>query len=146
MAGIKPLAKTNELATNRLTSARPRGAARRIYEFHYDDLTDAVMILLVQPQEAVVVHYLDDHVGFLYEEDSLEIVGLRIDAFEKVFLPANQAIQRLWLNIHSDELKDFGQLTIMLERTQPEVVKAVVRATRSLLGPPGAKFATFAGV
>ena len=142
MAGIAPLLQTSELKTNRLASV---GSNKRIYEIHYDDLTDVLMILLVQPQEGMVTHYLDDHVGFLFEESSLEIVGLQIDAFEKAFLPANKSVQHVWLDIHSEEIKDFGRLTITMERIQPQVVKEVVKATRPILGPLGAKLAAFAG-
>lgn len=145
MAGMMPLIRTDELKTGRLTARGPKGTARQVYSFHYDNLADAVTILLVQPEQAVIVHYLDDYLGFLYEEDSLEIVGLRIDAFEKVFLPANRTVQRTWLNIQAEKLSDFGQLTILFERTQPQVVREVVKAARPLMGPPGAKLAAFAG-
>jgi hypothetical protein len=141
MAGIEPLVQTSELKTNRLSGSAAQAGANRVHAFHYDDLVDAVTILLIQPDEGVVAHYIDDHVGLLYEEDSLEVVGLKIDAFEKVFLPANKAIQGLWLNIHSDEIKDFGQLTVVFERTQPKVVAEVVKAARPRLGPAGAKLA-----
>lgn len=143
MAEIEALVQTNELKTNRLKNATPKGARKHIYAFHYDDQADAAMIMLVQPQQSVVVHYLDDHVGFLYEEDSLEIVGLRIDGFVKVFLPAHESVKRAWLNISVKNIQDFGGLAVMFEHIQPKVVREVVRATRPILGPPGAQVAAF---
>lgn len=139
MAEIKALIKVADLKTNRLSEAKPKNARRSLFAFHYDERMDSAVIFLVEPTQPTIVYYLDGSVGFIYEEDSLEIVGLRIEDFEASFLPANQSVQQVWLSISYEAIKDFGELVLMLERTQPIVVKEVVRATRHILGEPGAQ-------
>ncbi len=145
MAGIEALVRTSELKTNRLSSSGSKAEAKHVHSIHYDDLADTLTILLIQPHDSVVVHYLDDHVGFLYEDKSLEIVGLQVDAFEKGFLPKSRSIQRVWMGAEYEGVKDFGQLSIAFERAEPQVVREVVKAARPILGPAGAKLASFAG-
>ncbi len=143
---IERLVESSELKTNRLNEAKTTGKVQRAFSFRYDNVSDAALILLIQPQEGLIVHYLDDHIGFLYEENSLEIVGLRIEAFAQKFVPANENVQRVWLSIANDKVQDFGQVTIMFERIQPQVVQEVVRATQPMLGKQGSTLASLVGV
>src|SRR5574341_286334 len=137
MADPKGLIGIKDLKTGRFKNAGPKGIKRRIFAFHYDDRLDTAMILLVEPQQDTVIFYLDDYLGFVYEEESLEIVGLRIEDFEESFLPANKSVKRVWLSIRHKYFQDFGELVVTFERTQPEIVREVVKATVAKLGAPG---------
>ncbi|HLY26088.1 MAG TPA: hypothetical protein VKQ72_07100 [Aggregatilineales bacterium] len=146
MAGVEQIIETRELKTTHLNQERKANKIHPTFSFRYDDRADSALVLLVQPQEGLIVHYIDDHIGFLHEENSLEIVGLRIDAFARKFLPANQNVQHLWLDIKHDKVSDFGQLTVMFERIQPQVIQEVVRATWKMLGEQGSELASLVGI
>ena len=56
---------------------------------HYDDILDTLFIYF-SPRETgrIIAHFVDSHVAFLYRHSDKEIIGMRIDAFEKDFLPS----------------------------------------------------------
>ena len=138
MASIERLVLTSELKMSRLASAAAQGNIQRIASFRYHDMVDTATILLIPAQEGLIVHYLDDHVAFLYEENSLEVVGFRIEAFEKSFLPANENVRRLWTSDAIKDLRDFGQIAVMFEQVQPKVVREVIKANERTLKLPRA--------
>lgn len=76
MVNLDPLIPFADLKTNRLESH-----TGSIYSVRYQSGFDAIFILIVPPERATIVHYLDDHTGLLYEDETLEIVGLQIEAF-----------------------------------------------------------------
>jgi hypothetical protein len=143
MANLERLIQTSELKTTRLTNAAESGKRQRIFDFRYDDECDTLLILVLQPLEGTIVHYVDDHIGLLYEEESLEVVGLRIEAFEKAFLPLHSGVQRVWNSAIT--LPDVGQLVVSFERIRPAVVRELVKETQEALGYPGERLAVLVG-
>lgn len=142
MADIERLVATEQLKTNRLAEVVSQGMLHEPYAIRYDAEFDALFILLAPPQEETIVHYVDDHVALLYEANSMEIVGIQIEAFEHSFLPKHVTIQRAWrLSDAGVKLEDFGDLSLAVERMRPRVVHEVVKATRKWLGPQGDKVA-----
>ena len=138
MAGIEPLISTSELKTNLLTRLG-KEKPRRIY-INYDKVFDALMLLFVSPDTETVVHYVDDHVALLYQPETLEIVGLQVEAFEHRFLSAHENVQRVWrLRDAGITLEDFGDIVFAFERIKPNLAREVVKAAEDVLGEPGAE-------
>lgn len=141
MADLKPLIQTDQLKTN-LLSRFAKNGHNQIF-VNYDDDFDALMILIVSPDTETVVHYLDDQVALLYEYETREIVGLQVEAFEKIFVPAHSAVERAWRlsDATGSRLDNVGDLLLIVESRKPEVAREVVRAASDL---PEALVAAFA--
>jgi uncharacterized protein YuzE len=108
----------------------------------YDPDFDALMLLVVSPETETVVRYLDNHVAFLYEPDSKEIVGIQIEAFERKFLPKHEAVRRVWkLSDACNDLQDVGDMILAVERITPRVAWEVTKAAEDILGEPGHELA-----
>ncbi len=140
MAGIKRLVSTATLKTARLREAQQKHLP--VY-FHYDSGFDALMILIVPPETETVVHYLDENVALLYEPHTLEIVGIQVEDFESSFVPAHDGVRRVWRLSDAAEgkLEDMGDLILAIEARKPQIVREVISASRSVLGPPGEELA-----
>jgi hypothetical protein len=135
MAGIEPLISTDQLKTTRLAKLAVDGSHHPAPTVKYDGNFDALFILFVQPEEETVVHYVDDYVAFICEAESLEIIGLQIEAFERAFLPKHATLERTWrLSDSGVKVTNFGDLTLAVQQMQPRLVKEVVKSTHSALG------------
>jgi hypothetical protein len=140
MAGIERLVATEQLKTNRLAEIVSKDMSYQPHSIRYDSEFDALLVLLAPPQGETIVHYVDDHVALIYEADSMEIVGMQIEAFEHAFLPKHATIQRVWrLSDTGIKLEDFGDLSLAVEQMRPRVVHEIVKATQKWLGPQGDK-------
>lgn len=140
MDEIKQLVSTADLKTT-LLSKLAAEKSRHTY-VKYDDVFDALMLLVVSPEHETVVHYVDDHVALLYLPDSLEIVGLQIEDFEYSFVPEHEAVSKVWrLSTSGVKLESLGDMILAVEKAKPEVAREVVKATESVLGEPAAEFA-----
>jgi hypothetical protein len=99
----------------------------------YDDSFDALTLMLVAPSDSceTVVHYVDSHIGLLYDPETFEVVGFQIEAFEKSFVPQHANVGKVW-KLSGDDLrsKDFGELTIRIDALKPKIVKEVMAASR----------------
>jgi hypothetical protein len=140
MAGIERLIQTDQLKTTHLLRQAEAGQLHQF--FHYDDVFDAVMILIVPPETETVVHYIDDQVALLYLPDTLEIVGLQIEDFEHSFLPRHDRVRRVWrLGDALDvRLENVGDIVIAAERKSREVTREIIQASEIAAGQPGEKF------
>ncbi len=134
MARIDPLMPANNFKTTYLKQMPSPLFVR------YDPVFDALMILLVSPELETVVHYVDEHVGLLYIPETLEIVGLQVEAFERKFLPAHVEVQRVWRLSDACDLEDAGDLILAVERQTPLVAREVAKAAESMLGQSGKAF------
>lgn len=138
MAEIERLIPTNKLQTEYLKNF-PKFQPPLFVR--YDKRFDALLILLVPPEIETVVHYIDEHVGLLYRPDDFEIVGIQVEAFERSFLPNHATADKAWrLRDSCDELEDFGDLILAIERKKPEVAREVTRAAESILRSPEQEF------
>lgn len=127
---LKTLVKETELKATHLL--HPKGMAY----IRYDSSFDSFSLMFVRPEEAeTVVHYVNRYVGLLYDENSREIVGFQIEAFQKKFLPEHAKVARVWEN--GFKVKDFGELSIRAEAGKIQVAKEVVSATESLFQDKG---------
>jgi hypothetical protein len=132
MAEIQRLVATSQLKTDFLTRLA-RGEAHQVF-VNYDGDFDALMILIVPPDTETIVHYLDNHVGLLYQPDTLEIVGLQVESFERSFVPAHASVQKVWKlsKTVGKEVDSIGDLMLMVERLKPQIAREVVRASKDV--------------
>jgi hypothetical protein len=102
--------------------------------FRYDPDFDALMILAVSPDTETVVHYIDDHVGLLYDPDTLRVVGIQVEGFRRSFLPKHAAVQRAWrLTQPCEKIRDFGDLNMVYESQKPAIANEILGVTREML-------------
>lgn len=106
----------------------------------YDDRADMFMLLFTSPEQETVVFYADRQVGLLVNPDTMEVVGLQIEAFKKRFLGEHESLQREWrLSETGLELKEFSDLLLRFENRKRVVTREVIRATENVLGQPAAE-------
>lgn len=133
MADLNPLVPSSDLKTNRLEIH-----TGPVYSVRYQPGFDALIILIVPPERDTIVHYVDNQAAFIYEDETLEIVGVQIEAFERSFLPRHPDLQNIWrMKDASLDIQDFGDLAFLFERIKPQLAREVVQATSDRLGPQG---------
>lgn len=137
MAAIEPLVETKNLQISKLMTAIKLDLPPYIL---YDRESDELMLMFVSPDIMTVVHYVDEHVGLLYEPDTMEIVGFQVEDFEYSFLPAHASIQRAWsLRDTGVDLKDVADLMTIFEQHKREMGHEMMNYTspwlQQLLNP-----------
>jgi len=106
----------------------------------YDDRADLFMLLFVSPEQETVVFYADGQVGLLVAPETMEVVGLQIEAFKKHFLQNHDSLEREWrLSETGLDVKDFGDLLLRFEKRKRRVAQEVIRATEAVIGEPAAE-------
>jgi hypothetical protein len=122
MAAIERLTETKDLQTTILISNLEDVRKQASLEMRYDKISDILILSFVPATVETVVHYLDDHVGLLYEPETLEVVGLQIEGFEQSFMPAHDSLRAVW-RYSGAELKDIGELMLVFERKKQDVAR-----------------------
>lgn len=144
MDEIKPLISNTDLKTTLLERLAADKSTQVFVK--YDDVFDALMLLVVSPEHETVVHYVDDHVALLYLPDSLEIVGLQVEDFEHSFVPQHEAVSRVWrLSASGIQLNNVGELILAVEKMKPAVAREVAKAAEDIVGEPATELATLLG-
>lgn len=131
MAEIKRLVETSQLNTKQWMNNIVEGKQKSV--FYYNPEVDAFTLLFDDPAKPRVVHYIDEHVALLYEPDTLEIVGVRVEAFERAFLPQYARLEKTW-NLKDKQVKltDLWDLTITVQMNQPIVTKEISKITHTI--------------
>lgn len=93
MAPQRRLVETKELKTSYLSTKLRNTENVQTFIRHDDDL-DTVFILFVDPSTETVTHPVDDYTALLYDPETLEVVGVTIESFEKGFL--GRQSHRVW--------------------------------------------------
>jgi hypothetical protein len=142
MAHSNRLVDTKQLKTTLLRKSAAQRTLQLIvdYDKHFDALY--IRFLAPDPNIDTVVHYIDEHVAFLYRADDMEIVGLQVEDFEFSFLPSHDNVMRVWKASDAGiTFEDLGDMMLEVGRRKPEVAREVVRATEDVLGEPGIELA-----
>jgi hypothetical protein len=135
MADRRQLVETKELKTKQIQSFL---VEQKPVSFFFDPEVDALMILFNDPCKETIVHFIDDQVALLYEPETLEVVGVQVEAFQKAFLVEHDSVARAWkLREKCSELEDFGEMIIAVERQKPIVAREIVQITDEILRPRG---------
>lgn len=141
-ASIEKLIDTHSLKMNLWKEAARKNAAPYFYA---NRRIDVVMVMVVDPRTPKVVHFVDDHVALLYLEDSREVVGFRIEGFEKSFLPKYASLQKVWkLSDISRELATVGDLHITARQRETQMAAALTKVARPILAKAGMEVPAFA--
>jgi hypothetical protein len=105
--------------------------------FNYNDESDTLMLLVIDPDNETIVHYLDKNVAVLYTPDNLEIVGLQVEDFVRDFMPHYNSLKKAW-SIRNTQIKlgNVWDLRLVAQEKQFEVALEVVRAVKPIIGQP----------
>ena len=136
MADIERLIETGDLRTSLWAeTVEDDGSQTSIY---YNNRVDVLTLLIVPRNTRKRVHYIDEHVALLYTPDNKEVIGLRVEAFRRSFLPKYSELQKVWsLRDTGVELQDFGDLTIAIRQKEPLVAQEISRITGKLARQKG---------
>ncbi len=96
-------------------------------ELAYDsDLDTLFLFFSAHGKEALVTHYIDQNVSFLFKQSDLEIVGMSIEGFEKSFAP-RYADKKIWkLSEYGIDLDGIREVMFVIkEKTHSEVQQPV---------------------
>lgn len=123
MDTLRSLVDTKELKTDLWNEWVLR--SKFVYNY-YNPRVDSFTLLIVFPDREKIVHYLDDYVALVYDPETMEVIGLRVEAFEKGFLPKYAELQRSWrLSDVCDELEDFGDLVFQVQRREKQLAHTI---------------------
>ncbi len=137
MDKIKQLIDTNQLKTSYLSTLEQQS---KLF-FHYDNLSDTLMILFISPENETIVHYLDRYVAILYTPEDHEIVGLQIEDFQSDFIPMYSELQRAWcLRDFVVDNENVWDLTIKIEEQQHIIALEIIKAKQTVIGKSAEEF------
>jgi hypothetical protein len=107
----------------------------------FNKYVDIFTLLIVPPDTPKIVHYLDEHVALLYEPDTMQVIGLRIESFECSFLPKYASLKKAWkLSGTQVQLHNFGDLSIAVqqfEQRKPVVAYEVSKIAHNIAEKSG---------
>jgi len=135
----RKLISTKKLKTEYWRATIEEGRANP--QIYYEKQVDALAFFIAdQGKDRIIVHYVDDLVALLYRHSDKEIVGLRVDAFKKRFLPRYSELQKAWkLSNTGIEIQDFGDLEIAARKRVGPVAREIYRATDPIIEKKGLK-------
>lgn len=141
-ARIKKLVDTNSLKMNLWKKA----AREHVKPYFYaNPRLDVVMVLIVDPREPKITHFVDEHVALLYQENTREVIGFRIEGFEKSFLPQYASLQKVWkLSDIRKDLADVGDLHITARQHDIQMATELTKVTRPIFARAGMEVPAFA--
>jgi hypothetical protein len=114
---MNKLVETKELKTDYWEELVKQKGTKPIPQ--YDDLLDTLYIYF-SPSETgrIITHFLDANVALLYRYADKEIIGMRIDAFEKDFLPTVLETKVWRLSSVGAELNGLCDIVFVVERVK----------------------------
>jgi hypothetical protein len=140
-ARIEKLVDTHSLKMNIWKDAVRR---RTIPHFYANPRLDVVMVMIVDPHTPKVTHFIDENVALLYIEESREVVGFRIEGFEKSFLPQYADLQKVWRMSDVDQqAASLGDLFITVRTHEIRMANALTNVARPILAKAGMKVPAF---
>jgi len=128
MANLDVIIKTNELKTN-LLKRDPK-------DVKYDKDFDALRIYFEDSVKRFVVHYLDDYVAVLFSPETKEIIGIQVEAFDKVFIRKHSDLESAWIlskNCEEHNLENIGDMMFFAQRRYKKINEEVKEIAESLL-------------
>lgn len=134
MDELKSLLDPSQLKT-KLLQQRP------VY-IDYDERADIFRIFFDNPRQRNVVHYLDDYVGVLFSPESLDIIGIQVEFFNRTFVNRHKTIRKSWKlseNCKEHQLQNVGDMMIVAKKMQEPIAKEITNITENLLFNPGRK-------
>ena len=136
MAEIQPLVSLDDLKFTLLKEIAKGKRVKPIIE--YDKDFDALIIMFTLYGTESVVYYLDQHIAIIFDEDTLEVVGIQIEDFERDFVPTHASVMHMWRDVEAPR-QNFGELMIVVETKKKNIAREVVKASEELLPDSGAE-------
>ncbi len=127
MAAFEPLIDPKDIRTTLLAELGRQ--THYLTSMSYDEYVDALTLLFVPNDQEWVVHFIDEHVGFAYLADSLELVGLYIEGVQHGFLQEYEELQHVW-NEWSQALRENRATPSLAARLVTEITEAIGRRTK----------------
>ena len=91
-----------------------------------------------QGKDRIITHYLNEQVALLYRYADKEIVGLRIESFEKSFIPKYAKLQQVWklrnAYVHNAE---FSNTTLEITKKAWPVAEELFKITKPIINKQG---------
>ncbi len=137
MAGLtlERLVQTSELKTTIWKRSADK-SSRPL--FAYNNRVDTITLLVTGQREPTIAHYIDDHVALLYQPDTLEVIGVRVEAFKRSFLPMYARLEKAWkLSDQCSELEDLGDLIIAVKKQEHIMATEVSKITSQIAETKG---------
>jgi hypothetical protein len=133
---IEPLVETKSLNMNLWRTAIQQKSAPYFYA---NPRLDLVMVLIVDPRTPKVTHFVDAHVALLYLAENREVVGFRIEGFEKAFLPLYADLQKVWRlsEVKGSAMHNLGDLSIIVRRQEEKMATELTRVARPIFERAG---------
>ena len=131
MAEIERLVETSELKFDQFIRLIDEGFQSA--HLFYDTEFDALMVLFVPPEIETVVHYTSDkNIAYLYRPDTMEVVGIQVEAFRKSFVPKHAALRAQWeLAERTKPVSDYGDVLNMYFERKPTITREIAREVDS---------------
>jgi len=104
--------------------------------FNYDQDFDALRIYFENTTERFVVHYLDDYVAILFSPESKEIIGIQVEAFNKVFIRKHSDLESAWIlsrNCEEHNLKNIDDMMFFAQKQYEKINDEVKEIAEFLL-------------
>lgn len=139
MPKLKNAPKTSELNTaywRNIISAKKTQLRMKVNR----EVDSVSFYISPQDKEMIITHFVDEHVALLYRLKDKEIVGIRIESFEKSFLPKYGELQKVWkLSETSHQLEDIGDLYIAFDKKTSPVANEITKVATKIARKQGVK-------
>jgi len=102
----------------------------------YDKHFDCLRVYFDNPRQRSAVFYLDDYVGILVSPETMEIIGLHIEAFTKAFVHKHSSLENVWKfqdNCQELQIENAGDFMFYAYQKQQEVAKEVWGIAKPML-------------
>jgi uncharacterized protein YuzE len=109
--------KTKELKTNRWKAATEENDIIAQYDENIDTL---YIYFTPEETERLVTHFVDNCVAFLYRRSDKEIVGMRIEYLDKLFIPEDTKVKEWRLQDANVELCGIEDISFAIHAFREE--------------------------
>ncbi len=87
--------------------------------YHYDEKLDTLFLYFSEKEkDTIVSHFVDENVAFLFRRSDHQIIGMRIEYFREVFIPAIMEKREWKLSSTGEELVGIRDLRLGVSMTE----------------------------
>lgn len=135
MASPKELIQLNTLKTECLTIAHGTTGF-----MHFDEDSDELMLMFIDPNVETTVHYIDSNVGILFRPETLDIVGLQVEGFVKSFAHEHSEVEAAWSLSEAlaaqehKQFKNLKDLQLFMKEKELNVALEIIKVSEPVLG------------
>jgi hypothetical protein len=117
---MKKLVETDQLRTNYWRVRSSQKGFKALLK--YDDVLDTFFVYFSdQEKERIITHFVDSYVAFLYRYSDKEIIGMRIESFQKKFLPIFGCPNTWKLSDSGKKLDGIHEFVFLVKTENPSI-------------------------